>query len=105
MVLDVIVSASRQTLGYFCPLVAQLFVRMCHNSLFFLCPVVLVDARVQVVMPSLATLLAASTGNGKLFDDVLGNHRPALDSILVHQMANCLVLLRRPNSPTNVSIK
>lgn len=73
-------SPAGEQLCDFGPAVAQLLVRLVDDAVLLLSPRGLLHLRVQVVVPALAALLA----NSPL--QVLGDHRPALGSILLHQL-------------------
>ena len=104
MILDVVVCAARKALGNLRPLVAQLLVGLRHYNLLLFGPLLLVNGRIQVVVPPFSALLAAPARNGKLLDNVLGNDAPALDAELGHQMPNRLVLLGNTDAPDSVGV-
>lgn len=58
VVLNGVISATLKYLGNLSPLVAVVAMHQVENPLFFLAPADLLDLRVQVVVPSLTTLLA-----------------------------------------------
>mgnify|MGYP006982805876 CR=1 FL=1 len=61
------------------PLILLLLVDDVQNELFLLAPFVLFDPRVQMVVPTFATLLADPTGQ------VAGDVRPFLGPIRLHE--------------------
>lgn len=73
-------SPARKQLGDFCPAVSQLLVSLVDNSVLLLGPRGLLDLWVQVVVPALTALLADASLQ------VLGDHRPALGSVLLDQL-------------------
>lgn len=87
MILDCIVCSARHVLGDLCPLIAIHRVVFDDIVLLLLRPRLFGDARVEMIVPSFATLLANSTMQ------MLGNHRPLFGTILLHQFDNLLVLL------------
>lgn len=52
MILNVVISPSRQQLGNLWPSVTQLLVCFNYHVIFFFCPLVFLDIRIQVIMPS-----------------------------------------------------
>ena len=56
-----IISSSRDKFGNFGPLVAILLVCFDDGAVLFLCPFVLLDSWVEMIMPPLATLLSNSS--------------------------------------------
>lgn len=60
MVFDGVVCATDQVLGNVSPFVAHDQVRKVKEPLFLICPLLLLDLRVQVIVPSLAALLTDS---------------------------------------------
>lgn len=73
-------SPAREKLGDFSPAVSQLLVRLVDDPVFLLSPGRLLHLWVEVVVPALAALLADTPLQ------VLGDHRPALGSILLDQL-------------------
>lgn len=73
-------SPARKKLGDFGPAVSQLLMRLVDDPVFLLSPGRLLHLWVEVVVPALAALFA----NAPL--QVLGDHRPALGSILLDQL-------------------
>lgn len=73
-------SPARKQLGDFCPAVSQLLVGLVDDSVLLLGPRGLLDLWIQVVVPALAALLADASLQ------VLGDHRPALGSVLLDQL-------------------
>mmetsp|Transcript_23593 Transcript_23593/g.52987 ORF Transcript_23593/g.52987 Transcript_23593/m.52987 type:complete len:231 (+) Transcript_23593:851-1543(+) len=99
VVLHVVVCAAGQALGDLGPLIAQFLVRFGHDPLLLLCPVGLVDMRVEVVVPALAALLARAARDAVLLGEVLGDKGPALGAVLGDHGADGLVLVARPHPP------
>ena len=62
VVLNSVVCAALQILGNDCPLVLMKPVLDVQDKLLFKAPVILLNARIQMIMPSLAALLANATG-------------------------------------------
>ena len=87
-----VVSAARQELGNFAPLVAVLFVRLDDLAVLLGRPLVLLDVGVQVVVPALAALL--TNASRKSLSDV----GPVLGAVLVHVLGQLGVLLSTPGS-------
>lgn len=73
-------SPAREQLCDFSPAVSQFLVRLVDDPVLFLGPRRLLHLRVEVVVPALAALLADTTLQ------VLGDHRPALRSVLLDQL-------------------
>jgi hypothetical protein len=61
MVLYVIVCPAWQHLCYFGPSVAPLAMQIYNLEIFFICPLILFDARIQVIVPSFPALLSNSS--------------------------------------------
>lgn len=78
---------ARQQLGDLGPLVAPLLVSVVYDAVLLLGPRCLLDVGVQVVVPSLATLLAYPAF------EVSRDQRPLLRPVLVYQLHYRLVLL------------
>lgn len=53
MIFNVIVSAAREILGNLRPSIPKLFVSFNDEHVLLLCPLVLLDVRIEVVVPSL----------------------------------------------------
>ena len=92
VILDRVVCASLEHLSDFCPLVVDDAVHQEQDPLFLLVPVDLLDARVEVVVPALAALLANSAVQ------VLRDEGPLLWSVGHNQLEDSPVFLRRPGS-------
>lgn len=58
MIFDRVISPAFETLGNLCPLVASLSVTEVKNPLLFFAPLVLLDHRIQMVVPPLTALFA-----------------------------------------------
>lgn len=78
---------ARQQLGDLGPLIAPLLVSVVYDAVLLLGPSCLLDVGVQVVVPSLATLLAYPAL------EVSRDQRPLLRPVLVYQLHYRLVLL------------
>lgn len=90
MVLDRVVSPAGQHLGHFCPLAAVRSVSQEENPLLMQHPFNFEDVGVEVVVPSLAALLAQTAL------DELSDEGPALRPVLLNQLAHQIVLLLCP---------
>ena len=53
----------------------------------------LFDGRIQVVVPTLSTLLASSTAYVVIICELLSNKRPPLSAVSIHELYDCIVLL------------
>lgn len=80
MILHSIVSAPWEKACYFRPLVAYLLVSFSNERLFLRSPRLLVDAGIQVVVPTLPALLSGASFNAEARMQGLCQHRPALIS-------------------------
>ena len=87
-----IVSPSRDKLGDFRPLVAVFFVRFDDGPVLFLSPFVFLDSWIQVIVPSLTTLLSNSSGKS------LGNVAPVLCSKLLDVFRKLLIFFPAPRA-------
>lgn len=87
-----IVSPSRDKLGDFRPLVAVFFVCFNDGPVLFLTPFVFLDSWIQVIVPSLTTLLSNSSGKS------LGNVAPVLCSKLLDVFSKLAVFLTAPRT-------
>ena len=92
MILDRVVGASLEHLSDLGPLVVDDAVHQEQDPLFLLVPVDLLDARVEVVVPALAALLAHSAVQ------MLRDEGPLLRPVGHHELEDTPVLLRRPGS-------
>ena len=90
MVLDGVVGAPGQHLGHLGPLAAVRSVRQEQDPLLVQHPLHLQDVRVQVVVPALAALLPQPPLHE------LRDEGPPLRTVLLHQLADQVVLLLRP---------
>lgn len=90
MVLDGVVGAPGQHLGHLGPLAAVRSVRQEQDPLLVQHPLHLQDVRVQVVVPTLAALLPQPPLHE------LRDEGPPLRTVLLHQLADQVVLLLRP---------
>lgn len=80
-------SPSWNQLCNFGPLVSPLFVCLIDDAVLVLGPGALLNGRVEMVVPSLPTLLPDPTLQ------VLGDQGPPLGAVLLHQLDHLLVLL------------
>lgn len=81
-------------------MIAHLFPRLCDQRLqavslhdgniFFFCPSLLLDVRIEVIVPSFSTLFPYSAMQ------ILSDKRPILGTILHHHLPNYLVFFRSP---------
>ena len=92
MILDRVVGASLEHLSDLGPLVVDDAVHQEQDPLFLLVPVDLLDARVEVVVPALAALLAHSAVQ------VLRDEGPLLRPVGHHKLEDTPVFLRCPGS-------
>jgi hypothetical protein len=101
VVLNVVVSAPRQVLGDLRPSVAQFLMSLDDEHIFLLSPLVLLDVRVQVVVPSVLiinkwlpfpALLAYPSREGG------GDLTPVHRSVFPHHCHECVVLFISPGS-------
>ena len=92
MVLDGIVCSSGNQFGNLCPLVAPLPVGIVYDAVFFVGPRRLLDVGVEMVVPTLTTLLSDPTFQ------MLGNQGPALGTIFAHQFHYSLIFFLRPGT-------
>ena len=108
MVLNVVISASRQVLCDLRPSVAQFLMSLDDEHIFLLRPLVLLDVRVQVVVPSVliinkwlpfpALLADPSREGGR-------NLTPVHGSVFPHHRHKCVVLFLSPRSLDHCRIK
>lgn len=108
MVLNVVISAPRQVLGYLRPSVAQFLMSLDDEHIFLLGPLVLFDVRVQVVVPSVliinkwlpfpALLADSSRESG-------GDLAPVHGSVFPHHCDQRVVLFIGPRSLDHCRIK
>lgn len=62
-----------------------------HDSdVFFFCPSLLFDVRIEVIMPSFSALFADSSVQ------ILSNQRPILGTVLHHHLLDDFILFRSP---------
>lgn len=94
VVLDTVVAAAGQLLGYVGPLVAQTFVEVEYLAFLLAVDRVLFDVGVQMVMPPLATLFAGAATNLVLFFEPLRHVGPAFSPERRDQLHNRLVFLK-----------
>ena len=92
VVLDRVVRATFEGLGNFSPLVLLEVVLCVKNELFFETPLVFLDSRVQVIVPSLPTLLADATRQ------VLCDRGPFLSPSGLDKRQDKLIFLFTPRS-------
>lgn len=90
MIFDGVIGPTWQHLGHLGPLVPVGSVRQEKNPFFMWHPLHLQDAGVEVIMPSLAALLAESALHE------LGDEGPALRPILFNKLPDKIVLLLSP---------
>ena len=79
MILNGVISTAFKNLSDISPLVALAFVRNVENQLFFETPGVLLDFRVEVIVPTLSALLSNSTW------EVLSNRSPLLGTLFLNK--------------------
>ena len=92
MVLDVLVGPTLQNLGQFLPLVPVLPIHDEEYHLFLQAPLIILDVRVQVVVPALSALFW-------LFPRNLSSYLlPALWPLLFNQIGELCVLLDGPGA-------
>ena len=92
VVLDVVVGAARQVLGDLRPPVAVLEMKFQNSLVLLFRPSVLLDVRVQVVVPPLTALLADASGQ------VLSNLAPVLRTLLLDLVDQLTVFLLGPGA-------
>lgn len=90
MVLYVVVCAPRKHLGDLRPLVTVLVVKLNDFLIFFFCPFVLFNVWVQVVVPSLSTLLSDPAGKS------VRNLTPVLSSVSLYHLHELFILFLSP---------
>lgn len=95
VVLDVVVRSSADVLANFRPLVAQLAVQLKNQHFLLLRDRAFANRGIQVVIPSLTTLLAAPVIDEKARFEHKRNQRPRPHAVLVYQVDNCLVFLSK----------
>ena len=98
MVLNVVISAPRQVLGDLRPSVAQFLMSLDDEHIFLLRPLVLLDVRVQVVVPSLLLKVPFPALLSLTVQDVTRDQRPVLRTLLLHETTQQLVLRRAPRT-------
>ena len=108
MVLNVVISAPRQVLGDLRPSVAQFLMSLNDEHIFLLRPLVLLDVRIQVVVPSVLiikkwlpfpALLANPSREGG------GDLTPVHGSVFPHHCHQGVVLFIGPRSLDHCRIK
>ena len=92
MVLDCVVGATLEHLGNLGPFVIDDAVHEEEDPLLFLAPIDLLDARIQMIVPSLTALLADAT------IQVLGYECPLLRPVGDDELKEAPVFLCRPNA-------
>lgn len=92
MVLDGVIRASGDKFGNFGPLITPLFMGVVDDAVLFFGPGRLLDLRVQMIMPSLPTLLANATF------EVFGDEGPPLGPIFADELDDALILFFGPGS-------
>ena len=92
MVLDGVVRPAGDQLGYLGPLVAPLLVGIEDDSVFLVSPGSFLNLRVEMVMPSLSTLLP----NSPL--QMLGNECPPLRPVFSNKFNHFFIFLFGPRS-------
>jgi hypothetical protein len=92
MVLDCVVGAAVEDLRDVGPFVVELAVHQEQNPLLLATPVNFFDARIQVVVPALAALLAHPSRQ------VLCNRGPSLGALLLHELQHTPVLFLGPGA-------
>ena len=90
MVFDRVVGAAGKELGDVRPPVAELAMGVEERPVLLHAPHVLLDRRIQLIVPALAALLAGPPGQMR------GDDRPALGAVLLDEAADESVLLGRP---------
>jgi hypothetical protein len=88
----VVISSSREKFGYFGPFVAILFMGLNYSSIFFRCPFIFLDIRIQMVMPSLSALLSNPTWQS------LSDVTPIFCAILFDINSKTVILFLAPRS-------
>ena len=99
MVLNVVISAPRQVLCNLRPTVAKFFMSLDDEHIFFLSPLVLLDVRVQVVVPSVLIINKWLPFPALLADssrESCGDLTPVHGSIFPHHCHQCVVLFLGP---------
>ena len=92
VVLDGVVSATLEHLGYLSPLVAVVSVHQIEDPLFLTAPADLLDLRVQMVVPALTALLSDPPW------EMLCDQSPLLGTVLVDQMKDHTILFLSPRA-------
>ena len=82
-----------QKFGYISPLVTIDFVRIEYDALLIIIDRWLFDAWIQMVMPSLSTLLTSATTNMVLVCQLLSDKCPPFGSVFRHQVNYGVILL------------
>ena len=99
VVLDGVVRAAGQVLGYLGPSIAHAHVQVDEERVLVVGPRRLLDVRIEVVVPALATLFAQAAAQ------VLGDERPALGAVLAYQVDHLGVLLLGPRALDEVRVE
>jgi hypothetical protein len=87
-----VVSTPRQELSDLAPLVAVLLVSLDDGSVLLRCPLVFLNVGIQVVVPTLSTLLSDPTGES------LGYVTPVFCAKFLYVLGQSFVLLLAPGS-------
>lgn len=96
VIFNTIVAASWQFFGYVRPFVAEFFVLVKNLFLFTFVDRCLIDVGVQVIVPSLAALLAGARPNFEFFFELISYKSPLLCAILFYEFYDGVILLLGP---------
>ena len=128
IILDAVVWAARQLLSNVCPLVTKRLMQVENFLFFFLVYGCLIDARIQMVMPSkqekfhisgeafeftiwsvidlpLATLLASASADFKLLLELVCNEGPLFGTICANEFDNSIVFLKNFKAKVKIYAK
>ena len=97
MVLDCIVGSAGDQFGNLGPLIAPLLVSVVDDSVLLVGPGGFLDLRVEMVVPSLPTLLSDTAGKA------LSDLGPILGSASRHNLRQDLIFARRPRALREVA--
>lgn len=90
MVLYGIIGSLSQDFGHFGPFATIKYKHKVKEPFLTLSPLILIDGRIEMVMPSLTALFSASIGNK------LGDKCPFFSAMLIDNFGEHLVLFVRP---------
>mmetsp|Transcript_29638 Transcript_29638/g.39410 ORF Transcript_29638/g.39410 Transcript_29638/m.39410 type:complete len:306 (+) Transcript_29638:2361-3278(+) len=96
VIFDAVVGAAWELFSDVRPLVPQLFVQVENLLLFDFVDRRLINVGIQVIVPSLAALLACASADFEFFFELISDESPLLGAVLLDELHDCIVLLLRP---------